>query len=67
LALGGNLLSIYEISDAAGTCKGLAEDSDDLRSFEEIAVSTGLKHGAFFKPLPVWVDPLRRWIAQTNR
>jgi len=38
-----------------------------ITSFKEIAISTGKSHGAFFQPLPVWVGPLREWIASTNR
>ena len=66
LILGGNLLSIYESSDEAGTCAALAARSH-LASFEEVAISTGKKHGAFFQPVPDWVQPLKSWIAKTNR
>jgi len=37
------------------------------KSFKEVAISTGRKHGAFFQPLPEWVQPLKAWIAETNR
>ena len=66
LVLSGNLLSIFETSDAFGSCKTLAARSKTA-SFEEIAISTGLKHGAFYRPLPEWVTPLKAWIAKTNR
>jgi hypothetical protein len=66
LILGGYLLSIYESSDEAGTCAALAARSH-LASFEEVAISTGKKHGAFFQPVPDWVQPLKSWIAKTNR
>ena len=66
LMLGGNLLSIYETSDELGPCQKLAARSH-LKSFKEVAISTGMKHGAFFQPLPQWIRPLRAWIAQTNR
>ena len=66
LTLGGNLLSIYETSDELGPCTKLAARSH-LASFEEVAISTGKKHGAFFQPLPQWLQPLRAWIAKTNR
>jgi hypothetical protein len=66
LVLGGNLLSIYETSDELGPCQKLAARSH-LKSFKEVAISTGMKHGAFFQPLPQWIRPLRAWIAQTNR
>jgi hypothetical protein len=66
LVLGGNLLSIYETSDQLGSCRKLSARSH-LKSFEEIAISTGKKHGAFFQPLPQWIEPLKNWIAKTNR
>jgi hypothetical protein len=66
LNLGGNLLSIYETSDDLGSCGKLAARSH-LKSFNEVAISTGKKHGAFFQPLPKWIRPLKAWIAETNR
>lgn len=66
LALGGNLLSIYEKSDSLGSCKKLAARGH-LISFKEIEISTGKKHGAFFQPRAEWVGPLKAWIAKTNR
>jgi hypothetical protein len=66
LILGGNLLSIYETSDALGSCAKLAARSH-LMSFEEVPISTGKKHGAFFEPLPEWMRALKAWIAKTNR
>lgn len=66
LNLGGNLLSIYETSDELGSCGKLAARSH-LKSFKEVAISTGKKHGAFFQPLPAWMRPLKAWIAKTNR
>lgn len=66
LILGGNLLSMYETSDEMGSCARLAARSH-LLSFKEVAISTGKSHGAFFQPLPEWVQPLKAWIAKTNR
>jgi hypothetical protein len=66
LILGGNLLSIYETSDELGSCEILAARSH-LKSFKEVPISTGKKHGAFFQPLPQWLRPLKAWIAKTNR
>ena len=66
LILGGNLLSIYEKSDELGSCGALAARSH-LKSFKEVSISTGKKHGAFFQPLPAWIAPLQAWIAKTNR
>jgi hypothetical protein len=66
IVFGGNFLSIYETSDELGSCSKLAERSH-LRSFKEVAISTGKAHGAFFEPRPEWIDPLKAWIAKTNR
>jgi hypothetical protein len=66
MILGGNLLSIYEMSDQLGTCNKLAARSH-LSSFEEVPISTGKKHGAFFQPLTEWTRPLKAWVAKTNR
>jgi hypothetical protein len=66
LILGGNLLSIYETSDTLGSCAKLAARSH-LTSFQEVAISTGKGHGAFFQPLSDWLEPLKAWIAKTNR
>lgn len=63
--LGGRVLSIFETTDVVTSCSGLAERSRPV-SFEEIAITTGRKHGAFYRPLPEWIDPLKRWIAATN-
>lgn len=65
LVLGGNLLSIYETSDELGSCAKLAARSH-LTSFKEISISTGKGHGAFFQPLPEWIQPLKAWIEKTN-
>jgi hypothetical protein len=50
-----------------GTCESLANGSPKLTLFREVAISTGRSHGAFFKPLPEWVQPLKEWISETNR
>ena len=65
LTIGGNLLSIYETTDVMGTCRQLAARSK-LISFKEISIATGLTHGAFFQPLPEWVEPLKEWVRDTN-
>ncbi|MEZ4587299.1 MAG: alpha/beta hydrolase [Gemmatimonadales bacterium] len=63
LQFGGQLLSIYETSDVGvGSCRALASQSPELAGFEELAISTGKEHGAFFRPLPEWVDPLKAWV-----
>jgi hypothetical protein len=66
LKLGGNLLNIYETTDTVLSCNVLAKRSD-LKSFKEVAISTGKKHGAFFTPREEWIGPLKTWIRETNK
>jgi hypothetical protein len=66
MTLAGNVLSIYETSDDVGSCVGLRDRSPEAR-FEEVAISTGLRHGAFYRPIPAWLGPLQAWMARTNR
>jgi hypothetical protein len=61
--LSGRVLSIYETSDDLGrSCRSLAEASTGVSSFEEIALSTGRQHGAFYAADPAWLDPVIEWI-----
>jgi len=63
LQFDGQLLSIYETSDVGiGSCRVLVSRSPKLAGFEEVAISTGKEHGAFFTPRPEWVDPLKAWV-----
>lgn len=64
ITVSGRLLSIYETTDSARSCRKIAARSSNLKSFEEIEISTGKEHGAFFTPLPDWVEPLLIWIEQ---
>jgi pimeloyl-ACP methyl ester carboxylesterase len=66
MTLAGNVLSIYETSDDVGSCAGLRDSSPAAR-FEEVALSTGLRHGTFYRPIEAWLQPLRAWIDRTNR
>ncbi len=58
----GDILSLYESSDAAGSCEDLFQKSS--ASTCEISLSTGLEHGAFYRPIPAWLDPQQRWIEE---
>lgn len=59
----GRVLSIHESSDdLVGSCEKLAQKSELIKSFEEISISTGKEHGAFYKPIPEWIQPLKKWI-----
>jgi hypothetical protein len=67
LVLAGNVLSIYETSDEAGSCRGLKDHAAADLHFEEVDLSTGLRHGAFYRPIEAWLAPLLAWISHTNR
>ena len=63
IRLTGRVLSVHEASDTlAGSCKPLADQPEQPRSFREIEISTGKLHGAFYMPLPIWVDPVLDWV-----
>jgi hypothetical protein len=64
IKVNGHLLSIYETTDGASTCKRLKQKSTQLKSFNEIAISTGKEHGAFYRPMPEWIVPVKAWIKE---
>jgi len=66
IKINGDLLSIYETTDGAVSCKKLKERSTALKSFKEIAITTGQEHGAFYRPLSQWVVPVKQWIKEQN-
>lgn len=65
MRLTGNVLSIYETSDDVGSCRGLKGTAGI--HFEEVELSTGLRHGTFYRPIEAWLAPLLAWISRTNR
>tara|TARA_B100000767_G_C19741915_1_gene526609 strand:- start:72 stop:653 length:582 start_codon:yes stop_codon:yes gene_type:complete len=58
----GSIFSIYETSDTVGSCKVLVEQSTEVSTFKELAITTELSHGAFYSPNPVWLVPLKQWL-----
>jgi hypothetical protein len=62
----GEVYSIYETSDRVGSCQFLIAQSKNVDRFEEIAITTGEEHGAFFRPIPEWLDPLKSWLNKNN-
>lgn len=63
IALHGHILSVYETSDTVGSCAPLAQRSGiTVSSFTEVAITTGKEHGAFYRPLPQWLEPLSAWM-----
>lgn len=57
----GNILSIYEKSDMAGSCLAYKTKSPGINQFKEIALGTGLKHGFIYRPISEWISPARDW------
>lgn len=62
----GNVFSIFETSDKVGSCQFLIDRSKKIKNFEELSISTGKEHGAFYNPLPEWVAPVKNRL-KTNR
>ena len=60
----GHVLSVYEKTDKSNTCKKLKDKSGQVQSFKEVAINTGLSHGAFYRPLPQWVLPVKTWMKE---
>jgi hypothetical protein len=57
----GRILSIYDTADeVAGTCQGAFDEAPQAES-EEIVFHTGLGHGLFYSPRPVWIDEVIKW------
>ena len=54
---------MYETSDSVGSCnKVVARNPDAVVSYQEIAISTGKDHGAFYRPIPEWIVPVKKWL-----
>jgi hypothetical protein len=59
--LHGNVLSIYEKSDGAQSCRNYRTDATGINDWREIEVNTGLKHGFLFRPMKEWTEPAINW------
>lgn len=59
----GNILTIYEKSDAFGVSAMERKKTSKLKinQFKEIELNTGLKHGFLFKQLKEWIEPCKMW------
>lgn len=64
LPLSGRVLSVRETSDTLSdvSCREVADREPRPAAFEERTISTGKSHGAFYRPLPEWVEPVLDWI-----
>ncbi len=57
--LKGRILSLYDESDEmAGSCQRLFAPGMPTR---EVKLTTGLRHGLFFRPRPDWIDLVTDW------
>jgi hypothetical protein len=65
LRLSGKVYSMFETSDSVRSCQFLIDKSPQVTSFNETATSTGQGHGAFYRPLPEWVVPVKAWLNQS--
>ena len=62
LRLNGQVLSVFEQSDFAYSCKEFAGRDPGPRDYEDVSIDTGRKHGAFYLPDDAWVMPVVDWI-----
>jgi hypothetical protein len=65
MQLSGRVLSLYDVSDSVGSCRSLADKSSRIEDFHEETFDTGESHGLFFKPNPIWLEPLFTWLKTT--
>ena len=65
--LHGNVLSIYERSDVAGSCKDFRADATGLGDYKEVELNTGLRHGFIYKPLKEWIEPTVAWAKRNTQ
>ena len=64
----GRVLSIYEESDEIGvSCSPLFERSSSVTATAEVRISTGARHGAFYRPRPEWIAEVLRWVQLEGR
>lgn len=63
VVLTGHVLSIHESSDSVGSCNEVVKRNPRaVSSFKEIEISTGLEHGAFYRPIDAWISPVKFWL-----
>lgn len=59
----GNILSIFEQSDELGRSCGpfKARSRQAIPHYQELTLTTGMKHGFLYKALPAWLNPAMEW------
>ena len=68
LNLHGNILGIYEKSDAVAgnSYQYWIDKSTNATSFEQLQINTGLGHGFLYTPNKAWLNPVKEWITQAD-
>jgi predicted esterase len=59
--LHGNVLSIYEQSDRAGSCEKYRVDATGLSKYKELQLRTGMRHGFIYRPITEWIEATVAW------
>lgn len=63
----GRILSIYDVSDQwAGSCQEAFDKAARPLVTREIKLDTGKGHGAFYRPMIEWVDPMIEWLREAT-
>lgn len=63
ISIYGHIYSIFETTDSVGSCGNLTKNNvKTVTSFQEISITTGKDHGAFYRPIDAWVKPLKSWL-----
>ncbi|MDI1353484.1 MAG: alpha/beta hydrolase [bacterium] len=57
----GNILSISEKSDQYHDCSNFTKGVQGVTHYKELELSTGLRHGFFYRPIPEWLVPAMAW------
>lgn len=59
----GKVLAVIEASDEIGpSCAPAADRSHKMITYQKLVIETGLRHGAFYQPLAVWLEPVSVWL-----
>jgi rhodanese-related sulfurtransferase len=62
IVLRGRILMIHEMTDqVTRPCTDKTPTLDPGLVFRRLRTNTGLGHGAFYRPDPVWMDPVIAW------
>lgn len=63
--LRGRILSIYDVGDEfAFPCRRAFEHAGRPLDAREIEIDTGWGHGAFYRPMAVWLEPMIEWMTE---